>query len=260
MELGREQIDRWDGHLGEEAADLARLRGQELAVEAHHFRGLLHRPEGRTRHHGRAQRMSLELERGHHAEVPAATTERPEQIGMLARAGVDLRAIGQHHVGSDQVVDREPEAPRQMADTAAECEPADAGRRDDPRGRHAAMLGRRAVDLAPGRAAPDTDRVGTRVDRDVGHPAEIDHDPVVDGAQAPAVVPSPADCHRQAVGAPEGDATSDVLGVRAPHDDRRPFVDHSVVNRSGLFVARVVRSGDPIVEIGQLAARGIHQR
>ena len=126
MKLGREQIDGWHGHLGEEAAELARLRGQELAVEAHHLRRLLHRPERRPGHHGRAERMGLKLERGHDAEVAAAAAQRPEQIGMLARAGVHLRAIGQHHVGADQVVDREPEAARQVADAAAEREPADA--------------------------------------------------------------------------------------------------------------------------------------
>ena len=37
VQLGREQVDRRDGHRGEEAADLARRRGQELAVEAHHL-------------------------------------------------------------------------------------------------------------------------------------------------------------------------------------------------------------------------------
>src|SRR6202042_2823454 len=212
---GREQIDRWHGHLGKETSELARLRGQELAVEAHHLRRLVHRPEGGPGHHSRAERMSLKLERGHDAEVAAAAAQRPEQIGMLSRAGVHLRAVGQHYIGPDQIVDREPEAARQVADAAAEREPADARRRDDPGRGDAAVLGRREVDLAPGRAAPDAPRVRIRVDPDGGHPAEIDHDPVVDGAQATTVVPSPPDRDWQAVLAPEGDAACDLLWAPA---------------------------------------------
>ena len=53
----------------------------------------------------RADRMQPERERGDHAEVAAAAAHRPEQVGVLLGAGRDEAAVGQHHVGRQQVVD-----------------------------------------------------------------------------------------------------------------------------------------------------------
>ena len=177
----------------EEAVDGARRRGHELAVEAHHLGRLLDRPERRARHHGGADRVRAELERGDDAEVAAAAAQRPEQVGVLVGAGVHLRAVGQHHVGADQAVDREPEAARQVAEAAAEREPADAGGRDDPRRRRAAVLGGGLVDLPPGAAAPDADACRAR-DRRPRRPcpARSMTSAVVDDAEAAAVVSAAA--------------------------------------------------------------------
>ena len=130
----------------------------ELPVEAQHLRRLLDRPERRPGHHRRPHRMGLELKLGDHPEVAAAAAQRPEQVGVLVGAGVHQRAVGEHHVGPDEAVDRQPEAACQMPETAAEREPANPGRRDDPRRRRAPVLGRRAVDLPPGGATPHADR------------------------------------------------------------------------------------------------------
>ena len=90
MKLFLEEIDRWHRHRREEAVDGTRGRGQELAVDAHHLRYLLDRPESRTGHHRCADRVRAELERCDDAEVAAAAAQRPEQLGVLAGTRVYL--------------------------------------------------------------------------------------------------------------------------------------------------------------------------
>ena len=199
--------------------------------------------------------MRAELERRHDAEVAAAAAQRPEQVGVLLGARVHLRAVGEHDVGADQAVDRQAVAPRQVAEAPAEREPADARGRDDPRRRRAAVLGGRAVDLAPGAAAADADGLGRRVHQDVAQAREVDDDAVVDDPEAAAVVAAAAHGERRVVGAREGDGARDVLGARAADDQRGTPVDHAVVHGAGLVVAWIVRADDGVFEPGQVAAR-----
>ena len=64
-------------------------------------------------------------------------------------AGGDERAVREHDVGGEQVVDGEAVAPGQVADAAAEGQAAHAGGRDEPAGRRHAEADRRVVDVAP---------------------------------------------------------------------------------------------------------------
>ena len=100
-------------------------------LPAHHVGGLLERPERRPGLHDR-DRVAAERERGDDAEVAAAAADRPEEVAVLVRARACLGAVREDDVGLEQVVDREPEAAAQVTDPAAEREPADAGRGDDP--------------------------------------------------------------------------------------------------------------------------------
>src|SRR3546814_2335757 len=65
-------------------------------------------------------RMSPEQEARDHAKVPAAATQRPEQIGVALLAGGRDRAVRQHHVGLEQVVDGETAFAREIAGTTAQ--------------------------------------------------------------------------------------------------------------------------------------------
>ena len=64
-------------------------------------------------------------------------------------------AVGEHDLGADQRVDRQPVVAHQPADAAAERQPAHAGVRDLPAGHRQAVLLRRGVELAQQRAAAD---------------------------------------------------------------------------------------------------------
>ena len=86
--------------------------------------------------HDVAGLVELKLEAGHDAEIAAAAAQRPEQIRILARARSHQPPVGEHHVGRDEMVDRQAEAAAQIADAAAERQSGDAGVRHDPaRGR-----------------------------------------------------------------------------------------------------------------------------
>ena len=97
--------------------------------------------------------MQPEEERGDDAEVAAAAANRPEEVGVLVCAGRHEAAVGQHHVGFEQVVDRQTALAGQVAEAAAEGEAADAGGRDDAARRGQAEGVGGVVDVAPGAAA-----------------------------------------------------------------------------------------------------------
>ena len=122
--------------------------------------------------------------------------------------------LGEHQLGLEQVVDREPALAGQVAEAAAEREAADPGGRDDPARRREPVLVGRAVDLAPGTAAADANGARLRIDLDVSERREVDHDAVVTRPQPGAVVAAAADGQQQVVIAGEGDGLGDV--VRRP--------------------------------------------
>jgi hypothetical protein len=64
--------------------------------------------------------VAAEGKRGDDAEVPATTAQRPEQVGMGGFAGGHERPVSQDHIGREQVVYRQAEAPGEVADTSAE--------------------------------------------------------------------------------------------------------------------------------------------
>ena len=113
------------------------------------------------------------------------------------------------------------------------------------------------VDLAPDAAAADAHGAGLVVGDDVLQAGQVDDHPVVDDAEAAAVVPAAADRDQRAAGAGERDRARDVVGARAAHDDRRPAVDHPVVDGARLVVARIGGSDDAVAVAVELAVRGV---
>ena len=114
-------------------------------------------------------RVQLVLEPGDDAEVPAAAADRPEEIGVRGLARDDLPAIGGDHLDSLERIDGEAVLAHQPADTAAQCQAADAdGSGVTERRREAVGRGRVRV-LAGGQA-----RLGPReapIDVDVETPS-----------------------------------------------------------------------------------------
>jgi hypothetical protein len=130
-----------------EAAELPWRVLDEVAVELEHGRGVVELVEERTAVN-LLDRVEPVLERRDDAEVPAAAPQRPEQVLVLAVARSHSAPVGGDDLGGDEVVAGKAEAAGQVAHSAAECEPADARRRDHPGGRREPVLVRRVVEDA----------------------------------------------------------------------------------------------------------------
>jgi hypothetical protein len=71
--------------------------------------------------------VKAKLELGDDPEVPAATAQAPEEIGILGLAGGDQLAFGGDEVDREELVDGQSVLAVQPADAAAEREAGDAG-------------------------------------------------------------------------------------------------------------------------------------
>ena len=190
--------------------------------------------------------MAAEDERRDDAEVAAAAAQGPVEVGVLVGRGADDLAARQDHLRLEQVVDGEAVGAAEVADAAAERKAADARGRDDAARRGEPVRVRSRIDGAP--RGPTTDADGARlwVDLDAVQGGEVDHDAVVDDAQARAVVPSAADGDRQVMRPGEADDGGDRGRVGGARDQCGTAVDHRVEDRP----LRVVRA---VAGIGQLA-------
>src|SRR5262249_10512737 len=103
--------------------DCAELIGSvvdEVAIEAEDLRGVGRVPEDGPGQDGGPDGVEAELERGDHAEVAAAASQRPEQIGVRILGRPQQLAGGRHDVDGEEVVYREAVLAHQPADATAE--------------------------------------------------------------------------------------------------------------------------------------------
>jgi hypothetical protein len=98
LQLLRERIARRHDQESEQTRQVVGCLRQHVLPHAHHVRGALERPQHRPRDDG-VDRVQPERERRHDAEVAAATTKRPEEIGILVRVCGHERPVGEDDVG-----------------------------------------------------------------------------------------------------------------------------------------------------------------
>ena len=165
--------------------------------------------------------MRLEVNSVTTPKLPPPPRIAQKRSGFSSALAVTCVAVGEHDLRREQVVDRQAVAAGEVAVPAAERQARDAGRGDDPAGHGEPVLVRGGVDLAPEAAAADADGSCLGIDGDRLQQREIADDAVVDAAEAAAVVAAAADRERQVVLARERDRRRDVLGARAPRDQRR---------------------------------------
>ena len=149
VELVADDRQRRDRAEPDDGPELVGRVGYEVPIEAEDIRGVVGRPEDRTGSDGRTDRVQGESERADDAEVPAAASQRPEQVGVLVGRRSDDVALGGDHLGLDEVVDGEPVLAHKPADAAAEAEAADAGMAHDASGGGQAVGLGLVVDVAP---------------------------------------------------------------------------------------------------------------
>ncbi len=98
---------------------------------------------------------------------------------------------------------------------------------------------RRVIHIAQGTAARDARCPIGWVHVNALQVREIDHQPVITGAQSRAAVAAPAHGERESVLAGEVDGAHHVGHVHAAGNQRGPLVDHAVVDLARRLVARV---------------------
>jgi hypothetical protein len=175
---------------------------------------------------------------------------------VRALTGRYERAIGEHHVGGKEVVDRETEAPCQVADAASERQAGHTGVGDEAgRSGHAKRHGR-VVDVSPGASGVGADGVIFGIDRGAAQQRKVDDQGVVPYREPSCVVAATSDGDLGAVFAAETHTADDVGGVTAARDGGRAFVDHGVVDGARLLVPGISRHDQVTVQGGgQLVIR-----
>ena len=244
MQLLGERWSRRDRQEGKEPADLVGCRGHEVAVPGQQLGGVVHVVQHRPGEDCR-DRMAPERERRDDAEVPAAATQRPEEVGLAFGVGLDDRTVGEDDLRRDEAVYGQPERAGEVPHTAAERQSADAGGADDPDGNRKPVLVCRLQHVLEKGPAADARHLRARVDLDRVHFGQVDHEPVVDRAEAATVVAAAPHCDPQPVLDAVAHGRDHIRLVEAVGDRRRPLVDHRVVQRARLVVVRGARLHHP---------------
>src|SRR6266550_2626702 len=188
--------------------------------------------------------MSLELELGDGAEVPAAAVKGPEEIGMVSRARPDDLAAGGDDLERAKVVAGQAVLAREPADASAERKATHAGFGDDSGRDDEAVLGGRGVDVAQQAASLGPDHVLAGMHLDRPHAGEVDRESAVRNRLARHAVAAATHGDLEAVAARQVDGRYDILGRGAASNDSRPLGDHRVPDRPGLVVCGLTRDED----------------
>jgi hypothetical protein len=140
-----------------------------------------------------------EHEAGHHPEVAAAAADGPKQVRVFLGAGCQLPAVAGDDFSLEQVVAGQAEAAGQVADPAAQGQPADAGGGNDTgRGGQAEGVGG-AIEVAQGGAAVNPCDPTVGIDAHAAHHRKVEDHAAIVGAEAGDVVTAAADRQPQSL-------------------------------------------------------------
>ncbi len=151
-------------------------------------------------------------------------------------------SIGGDDLGGQQVVDRQAEAPDQVADAAAQGDAADADRPGVAEADRQAVFRGCRGHLAGGEPGLGPCRPPLDVDVQLAHVAQVDHDSAVADPVAGVRVTATAHGERQAGLAGELDRPLDIGCIGDPHDERRMAVDAADEDSPRRVVAGVART------------------
>src|SRR5579875_501519 len=153
---------------GEEAIEVIWRLRDEFAIPPHHLRRLLDVPQHWASIDG-MDRIRLEHKLGDDAEVAAAPTQGPEQIGIFLFAGMDKATVSQHNIGAEQVVYGESIFAGQVPKTASQGESANPSCRNNAAGNGQAKSVGGVVNITPCASSPDADSFRCRVNMHVAN-------------------------------------------------------------------------------------------
>ena len=117
--LGWDEGRGWRVEQQEPDGELARSLLGQRPVRAENLVRALVGPRDESADDGRPDLVQAERERGDGAEVRARAAHGPEEVGVLLAARTPDETVGGHDLDLDQVVDRPPEPPGEVAQAAA---------------------------------------------------------------------------------------------------------------------------------------------
>ena len=210
----------------------------ELVVEPEQVDGAVERMNEETaQHHG--DWMQPELERGDDPEIPAAPAQAPEEVAILLLARGDEPAIRGHQIDRDEVVAGEAVAAHQPAKPAAQRQARHPRARDDTTRRREAKSVGLVVEFTPENPGFGSRHAGGGIDTDALHRRKVDHQPATaDGVAGDIVSTATHGQHKTGL-AGEGDSPANISEACAAGDQGRAMVDHPIVYRANIIVARV---------------------
>src|SRR4029077_10002230 len=106
----------------------------------------------------------------------------------------------------------------------------------------------RVINVAPDASAAGCDGASRGIDSRVFDRREVDHQTVIANSQSACVMTAAADRDKEIVVASEIYAPDDVCDIRAPRDQARFLMNHSVVDLASFIVIRVARLDDSASE------------
>ena len=172
---------------------------------------------------------------------PPRSAQNRSRVRVLA--GGHECAVGEDHVGGEQVVHGQAETAGQVADAAAQGQARPRRwRRGSRTGGHAERH-RRVVDITPGASGVSADGVVPGADRGAAQQRQVDDQRAVGYPQPSRVVAAAPDGDLGAVVAGEPHAGDDVGGVPAAGNRGRMLVDHGVVDGARLRRIRDLPGG-----------------
>src|SRR5438874_6594464 len=128
-----------------------------------------------------------------------------------------------------------------MPDSPAQCQSADASRRNNSARSGEPEDMRRMIDIAPGAASAHGCRARRRVNARVFDRCEVDDQAVITNSQASRIMSSTADCQKQILVSRKIYRLNYVRDVGTAHYQTRFFVNHSIVHFAGVIVTLIAR-------------------
>jgi hypothetical protein len=173
---------------------------------------------------------------------PPRIVQKRSGFAFLAR--LHNLTVSSDHLGSKQVVDRQPVLPRQEADSTSEGDPADPDRAGVSQACDTASLTDGVGVLT--RCAPGLNPGGLCVGINVqgAHAGEVNHHPAFAGPVARAVVAAAPDGQLEAALAGARDNASNVICAGDSHDRGGPAVEALEEDLARLVVSRIVGADD----------------
>lgn len=204
--------------------------------------------------------MQAEVKGGDDAEIATPAPEAPEQVRVLAFGRHDLAAVGGDHLRRNQVVADIAELALQPAAAAAERQSGDSRRRVSAAGQRQPVCGGGRIELSPVEAGLGATGPDGWIDPHILHAAQVDAQAIVADCRAGDGVATAEHRYRQRLAPCQVKRQHHVIGVVAAGNDRRPAVDHAVVDASRLVVTGIVWVDESARKTGHVKAAYLGNR